>query len=98
MSIFESIKQGLKEAVEYSETGKVKGKPVKIHEIGDVDVKRIRSKFKMTQSDFARAFGLNLKSVQNWEQKRKVPTGASLVLLKVIEKDPEAVLKALYQN
>ena len=92
MSTFDSIKKGLLEAIDHAE-----GKPttVNIHQFDDIDVKKIRETLHMSQSMFANTFGLNLNSIQNWEQKRKQPSGASLVLLKVIEKNPNAVIHAL---
>ena len=94
MSEFESIKQGLLEAIEHAD-----GKPIKVnmHQFDDIDVKKIRDTLQMSQNTFAVTFGLNLNSIQNWEQKRKQPSGASLVLLKVIERNPSAVISALHQ-
>ena len=59
--------------------------------------KGIRERLRLSQHDFAAKFCLNLRSVQNWEQNRKQPSGATLVLLKVIANNPGAVLKALHQ-
>lgn len=60
-----------------------------------VDVKAIRKGLKLTQQQFAQEFGLELRTVQDWEQGRVMPTGASRTLLKVIELDPNAVRRAL---
>ena len=61
----------------------------------DVDVKAIRARLKMTQAAFAEKFGFSPSSVKDWEQKRRRPEAAARVLLTVIDKEPQAVLKAL---
>jgi len=60
-----------------------------------LDVKAIRKGLNLTQQQFAQEFGLELRTVQDWEQGRVMPTGASRTLLKVIELDPNAVRRAL---
>lgn len=59
------------------------------------DVKRIRTSMKLTQAAFAARFGLPAGSVRDWEQGRAVPDAAARILLRVIERDPEAVERAL---
>jgi putative transcriptional regulator len=59
------------------------------------DAKRIREKMQLSQEDFARRFHLSLRTVQEWEQQRRVPDGPGRTLLRVIEHEPEAVERAL---
>ncbi len=89
---FNSIKQGLNEAIAFS-----KGKYTEaiVHEFTPVDVKNIRKKMGMTQAEFASAFGISISTLRHWERGDRVPRGPALVLLNVVEKEPEAVLKAL---
>lgn len=89
---FRSIKQGLEEAIEFS-----KGKPGKavVREFSPVDVKNIRAKIGMSQSEFASAFGISVSTLRHWERGDRVPQGPALVLLNVVAKEPKAVLKAL---
>jgi putative transcriptional regulator len=89
---FDSIKQGLDEALEFS-TGK-KGKAV-VHEFTPVDVKNIRAQVGMTQNEFASAFGISVSTLRHWERGDRTPHGPALVLLNVVAKEPKAVLKAL---
>ena len=89
---FESIKQGLEEAIDFSK-GK-KGKAV-VHEFTPVDVKNIRTKIGMSQSEFASAFGISVSTLRHWERGDRTPHGPALVLLNVVAKEPKAVLKAL---
>ena len=60
-----------------------------------LDVKAIRKGLKLTQQQFAQEFGLELRTVQDWEQGRVLPTGAARTLLRIIERDPDAVRRAL---
>ncbi|MGI8744927.1 MAG: helix-turn-helix domain-containing protein [Bryobacteraceae bacterium] len=60
-----------------------------------VDVKAIREKMGMSQSEFARAFALNRRTVQQWEQGKAAPDVAVRAYLTVIERDPQAVVSAL---
>jgi putative transcriptional regulator len=90
---FKSIQAGLNEAVEHQKNGNVKG--ARTHAFADIDIKKIRTKYDLSQSQFAQTFGLNVRNVQDWEQKRKQPTGASLVLLRVIQKNPQAVINSI---
>lgn len=60
-----------------------------------IDVKRIREATKMTQAEFARAFCINPRSLQDWEQGCRSPDTTTRAYLSVIARDREAVLKAL---
>jgi len=76
---FESIKQGLTEAIEFA----------------PIDIKDVRAKVGMTQVEFAMAFGISLGTLRHWERGDRKPHGPALVLLNVVAKEPEAVLRAL---
>ena len=60
-----------------------------------VDVKRIRTKAGMSQTEFARAFCLNPRTLQEWEQGRRQPDATARAYLTVIAKNRTAVLAAL---
>lgn len=89
---FNSIKQGLSEAIAYSE-GKCPA--AVIHEFSPIDVKRVRAKMGMSQTEFASAFGISVSTLRHWERGDRAPQGPALVLLNVVEKEPQAVLRAL---
>jgi putative transcriptional regulator len=59
------------------------------------DVRAIRRQLKLSQSGFARRFGLNVRTLQEWEQGRKLPDQHARILLRVISQSPAAVDKAL---
>lgn len=56
----------------------------------------LRKRMKLSRQKFADRFGLDARAVQDWEQGRRVPDRAARVLLTVIDRDPEAVVRALY--
>jgi DNA-binding transcriptional regulator YiaG len=58
-------------------------------------VREIREGQGLSQSEFARQFGLSLRSLQQWEQARRLPDVAVLAYLRVIERNPKAVEAAL---
>ncbi len=60
-----------------------------------VDIKLIRAKLGMTQQEFAKTFHLSLATLRDWEQRRVRPDQAARTLLRVIERNPEAVRNAL---
>ncbi|GIL02696.1 MAG: transcriptional regulator [Alphaproteobacteria bacterium] len=59
------------------------------------DVRAIRARLGLSQPAFAARFGLPVGTVRDWEQGRAVPDQAARVLLRVIEREPEAVARAL---
>ena len=61
----------------------------------EVDVKRIRTKARMSQAEFARAFCINPRTLQEWEQGRRKPDATTRAYLAVIARNREAVLEAL---
>jgi putative transcriptional regulator len=60
-----------------------------------VDVAKLRHRLGLSQAAFARTFGLDVTALHAWEQGRRQPDRAARVLLAVIAKEPQAVLRAL---
>ncbi len=60
------------------------------------DVKGLRKNTGLTQSEFAKLIGVSVKTLQNWEQGRREPEGPAKALLRVFEREPQAVLNALH--
>lgn len=58
-------------------------------------VRGVREGLGLSQAEFARRFGLSLRSLQEWEQARRLPDAAVLTYLRVIERNPKAVQSAL---
>jgi len=58
-------------------------------------IRKVRKRLKLTRQAFAERFGLDIRALQEWEQGRRVPDRAARVLLTVIDREPEAVARAL---
>lgn len=65
-------------------------KKYRVHIPDEIDVKRIRTKLGMSQKRFADAYGFSLRTVQEWEQGRMVPSGAARNFLVVLDREPSA--------
>ena len=90
---FASIKRGLEQAIRHRRGGRVAR--LKLHVPPPVDVKAVRERTGLTQEQFAATFAIGLGALRHWERGDRKPRGATLVLLNVISKDPEAVLRAV---
>jgi len=91
---FEGILAGLTEAVSISK-GEADPSTFRVRVPATIDVKSIRAKTSLTQDQFAAHFGLSASAVRDWEQKRKIPDPVTRVLLMVLDREPEAVRRAL---
>jgi DNA-binding transcriptional regulator YiaG len=60
-----------------------------------VDVRAVREKMHLSQSEFAARFGFTAAAVRQWEQGRRQPHGPARVLLTIIDREPNAVRRAL---
>jgi len=91
-SAFESIKQGLNEAIEY-EKGNLPGVKVDkitvspVHSYTSAKVKEIRALHNMTQKVFAEALGVSVKTVESWESGKNNPSGCASRMLELLECD-----------
>jgi putative transcriptional regulator len=65
--------------------------PSRTFVVDEVDVKRIRAQYQLSQVEFAALLGISIKTLRNWEQGRRIPEGPARVLLMVAEKHPEAI-------
>ena len=79
--------------------GHAKGKPNSVIEhqvdLEAIDAKSIRRGLRLTQEEMARILGTSTSGYRKWEQGERHPSGAARTLLRVMEKEPEAVLRAL---
>ena len=73
-----------------------KQKAAREFSFAEPDVKAIREKIGVSQSKFASLIGVSVKTLQNWEQGRRQPTGPAKVLLKLVQANPESVFKELH--
>ncbi len=93
MSVFDEIKAGLNEAIEY-EKGNLKANTrtlsiTPVEEFTANDIKSIRKSAGLTQVLFAKYLGVSLKTVEAWEAGRNQPNGAACRMLSLTKKDPQ---------
>ena len=88
----ESILGGAKEALAFARGGR---KGFAVHVPERVDVKAVRERLGLSQAKFSARFGFALDAVRNWEQGRRQPDVAARAFLMVIDREPEAVRRAL---
>lgn len=60
--------------------------------VAPTDALRARTHMALSQSQFAQLLGVSVRTLQEWEQGRKKPTGAAQTLLRVAQRTPEALL------
>ena len=77
------------------------GKPVRgarVSRLNDPDPREIRKAANISQAQFAALIGVNLRTLQNWEQQRTRPTGPARALLRIVAADPKAAIDALHED
>lgn len=92
--LFDEIAEGLSEAVAIA---RGEGDPgtYRVHLPEETDVAAVRQGLGLTQAAFAAKFGFSLASVRDWEQRRRRPDRSARLLLKLVEREPEAVARVL---
>jgi len=96
MNAYESIRQGLVEALAFAD-GQETGARVHHVAVPAVDVAAIRASTGLSQTAFARSIGVARGTLLNWEHGRRRPTGPAQVLLAMIAKQPSLVSELLGQ-
>ncbi len=81
--IGQEILDGLRE-LKRGEAGRVVNVP---------PVREIRRKVDLSQSRFAALLGVSVRTLQDWEQGRRAPSGAARTLLLIAQKNPGALLE-----
>lgn len=91
-ALFESIKQGLGEAIEYERgnlpnvrSNKVSIAPLHVYNADDI--RAIRQQQNMSQRLFAEALGVSVKTVEAWETGTNAPSGAANRMLELLTHD-----------
>lgn len=65
--------------------------PSRVFAVDGPDIKRLRAMYQLSQSEFAALLGVSVKTLQDWEQGRRIPEGPARVLLQVAARHPEVV-------
>ena len=98
--VFESIKRGLTEAIEY-ERGNAPNVRVDrlsitvapLHTYNGDKVKEIRIHHNMTQRLFAEVLGVSIKTVEAWESNKNPPSGCASRMLQLLDRDDNVLEK-----
>ncbi len=88
-NLFEEIKSGLELIRDNPES-------LKRYKFKAVDIRAVREQFEMSQSEMAMFLSISIDTLQNWEQERRTPDGAAHTLLRVMQSEPDAVMRALH--
>lgn len=87
--IGQEILDGIREVKEYKAGRKV----LRVRSLkAPSSPKIIRRKLKISQAAFAGLMGVSLRTVQDWEQGRRKPSGPALALLRIAEQKPDVFL------
>ena len=89
------IIDGLHDALRHTQGRSEDNKEYRVLVPEQVDVRDVRHRLRMTQKEFAQSFGFSVYSIRNWEQGKRQPEGPARVLLTVIDREPDAVRRAL---
>lgn len=94
-TLFEDLVQSLKEAKAIKE-GELE--PSRRFVLEPIDVKAVRNKTGLSQSEFARMIQISTRTLQNWEQRRRTPTGPAAALLRIVSAEPDVALRSLHNQ
>lgn len=86
---FEQLVKGVREMKRHMAGKTVRG--ARVTGQPTPDVRTIREAAMVSRSQFARLIGVNLRTLQNWEQQRTRPTVPAKALLKIVASNPKAI-------
>ncbi|MEN5279394.1 NadS family protein [Brucella sp. TWI432] len=92
MTFAKELIQSANEALAIAE-GRVEPAAVFVPET--IDVAAIRKSQNLSQTAFAKRYGLSAGTIRDWEQKRRQPDRAAMLFLKVIQQAPDTVAQAI---
>jgi putative transcriptional regulator len=91
--LFAELVESIKSAGKYV---RGEGKASRTFEYPAADVRTIRERIGLSQSQFAKMIRVSVKTLQNWEQKRRSPTGPAAALLQIVAREPQVALRTLH--
>lgn len=91
---FAALLDGVREMGRHMRGGKIAD--VRETEFPEPDIQMIRRNAGLSQAAFARLIGVNLRTLQNWEQHRTRPSGPARALLKIVAANPRSAIEALH--
>ena len=94
-NLFDDLVASIKEA------GAIKRKEVKASRVTELelpDIKEVREKTGLSQNEFAARLHISPRTLQNWEQGRRYPTGPAATLIRILDAHPSLILKKLLKK
>ena len=91
---FDQLVKGVREMKRHIAGKTVRG--ARVTEVLEPDVGAIREAAQLSQSQFAKLIGVNVRALQNWEQRRTRPAGPARALLKIVASNPKSAIEALH--
>lgn len=88
-SLGQELIEAVNEALEVAGTGRVVRSAF--------NVKALRTKLHLTQREFSSQYHINLETLRNWEQEKRIPDLTSIAFLTCIEKSPSTIYNLLNQ-
>ena len=93
--LFEELVGSIKQA---GSIARGEAAPSRSFVVEEQDVKAIRENLQLSQSEFAGLIRVNVRTLQNWEQRRRRPTGPAAALLKIVATAPQVALETLHRT
>lgn len=90
--LFDDLKASIKEA---GRIMKGEASASRRYVVSGPDVKALRKTSGLSQVEFAHLIRVSIKTLQNWEQSRRRPTGPAAALIRVFECAPQETMQAL---
>jgi putative transcriptional regulator len=89
--LFDELVESVKEGGAYR---RGEAEPAAAHFAGEPDPREIRARMGLTQEEFSKALSIRVKTLRNWEQGRREPSGPAMRLLQIAAKHPEVLIEA----
>lgn len=83
--VWQEVLEGVREI----KSGRGKSKKIE----PESDVARVRLKTGLSQSEFASVLGVSKRTLEQWEQGRREPSGAARTLIRIAERHPEVLIE-----
>ena len=90
--LFDDLTAGLREAADIAGG---RAYPSRSFSISGPDVKAVRERTGLSQNEFALLLRVSVRTLRNWEQSHRTPTGPAAALIRIFERTPETAIKAL---
>jgi putative transcriptional regulator len=71
------------------------GQAARVTSVEPNEVAQARQRAGLSQAQFAEALGISKRTLQEWEQGRRSPSGAAQALIRIAKRHPEVVREAL---